>query len=138
MNVVLRWVVGAVGLFLTVKIGEALHLGLYLANNEHGIASAFAVIAILALVNAVLRPIVMFLFSGLNCLTLGLFSFVVNALMFLVVSMIADELHLGFHVKNFVSALFGSVTLSVITGILGMLIPDSDKGGKSKRRGERR
>jgi len=132
MNVIVRWIIGAIGLFLTVKIGEALHLGLYLANNADGAISAFAVILVLTLVNAIIRPIVMFLFSGLNCLTLGLFSFVVNAAMFLLVSAIATQLHLGFHVRDFLAALFGSVCLSLITGILSMLVPDRDD--KKRRR----
>lgn len=128
MNMVLRWIIGAVALYITVKIGEAAHVGLWLASGENGVVSALAVILILTLVNAFIRPVVSFFFSGLNCLTLGLFSFVVNALMFWLVSAIAEQLHLGFHVKDFWAALIGSIALSVITGALGMLLPDKDKG----------
>lgn len=129
MNMVLRWIIGAVALYITVKISEATHIGgLWLANGQSGIASAFVVILILTLVNAFIRPIVNFFFAGLNCLTLGLFSFVVNALMFLLVSYISAQLKLGFHVRDFWSALIGSVALSVITGILSTLLPDKDRG----------
>jgi putative membrane protein len=132
MNVLLRWVIGAVALFLTVKMGEALGLGLHIASGSEGLVSAFAVILVLTLVNAFIRPVVLFFFSGLNCLTLGLFSFVVNALMFWLVSAIAQQLRLGFRVDNFIAALFGSIALSVITGILGTLLPDKSKD-KDKR-----
>jgi putative membrane protein len=130
MKLLLRLVVGAVGLFLTVMAARALHIdGLYLAPNANGAFSALAAILVLALVNAFIRPIVRFLFAGLNCLTLGLFSFVINALMFLLVGAISDRLHLSFHVNGFFAALFGSVCLSVITGLLGLLVPDRDDRG---------
>lgn len=126
MKLLLRWVIGAVGLFLTVKFAEALHIsGLSLASSVDGALSAFAVIAVLTLVNAFIRPLVMFFFAGFNCLTLGLFSFVVNALMFFLVGAISDQLHLGFHVRTFTAALFGSVCLSALTGVLSLLLPES-------------
>jgi len=112
MRLILRWIVGALALFATVKIGEALGIGLGLSRGQtEGIGAALVVVAILSLVNAFVRPIVSLLTLPLNCLTLGLFSFVVNALMFLLV----NYLNVGLYVKDFCAALFASVAYSVLS-----------------------
>lgn len=116
MRILLRWAVGAVALFATVWLGQVLNLGLALKD----IPSAFVVVLVLTLVNAFVRPLVKLATLPLNCLTLGLFGFVVNALMFWLVG----SLDLGLSVRGFVAALFGSVMLSVISGLLNTLIVD--------------
>lgn len=119
MRILLRWAVGAGALFLTVLLGQQLGLGLALRD----IGSAFVVVLALTLVNALVRPVVKLATLPLNCLTLGLFGFVVNALMFLLIG----NLNLGLRVDGFVAALFGSVVMSVIAGLLNTLIPDGDE-----------
>ena len=91
------------------SFGEAAHVGLYLASGENGIVSAFAVIFILTLVNAFIRPVVNFFFAGLNCLTLGLFSFVINALMLGLVGWLVD----GFEVRNLLSGIGLAVIIAI-------------------------
>ena len=119
MQILLRWVVGAVALFLTVWLGQQLNIGLGLRDFP----SAFVVVLVLTLVNAVVRPVVKLATLPLNCLTLGLFGFVVNALMFWLVG----NLDLGLIVKGFGAALFGSVALSIISGVLNTLIPEKNE-----------
>ena len=128
MRMVVRWAIGAASLYATVLLAQALHIkGLSLQTGEKGAVAALAVVLLLTLVNAFVRPVVSFFFSGLNCLTLGLFSFVVNALMFLLTGYLARQLNLGFYVGGFVPALFGSVVLSVLTGIFDALLPSDKK-----------
>ena len=128
MQIVVRWAIGAIALYVTVLLGQALHIhGLAIQSGPSGIVSALAVVLLLTLVNAFVRPIVSFFFSGLNCLTLGLFSFVINALMFMLTGYLAKQLNLGFRVDGFIPALFGSIVLSLLTGILDALIPDGKK-----------
>lgn len=122
MRVLLRWIIGAVALFLTVQAAQALKIGLALKPGTEGVVSAFVVILVLTLVNAFIRPVVRLITMPLNCLTLGLFGFVVNALMFWLVGM----LDLGLVVKDFVAALFGSVVLSVISGLLNALVVERE------------
>ncbi|HNW95700.1 MAG TPA: phage holin family protein, partial [Anaerolineaceae bacterium] len=75
-----------------------------------------SVAAILALLNATLLPLLKFLSCGLIILTLGLFSLVLNAAVFLLSSNIAQNVfHVGFEVKGFWPALLGSLIVSVIT-----------------------
>ncbi|GAB4470368.1 MAG: phage holin family protein [Armatimonadaceae bacterium] len=118
MQLLLRWIVGAVALLITVKIAEALNIGLALKTGDAGLVSAFIVILALTLVNAFIRPIVNLLTLPLNCLTFGLFSLVVNALMFWLVG----ALDLGLVVNGFLPALFGSVVLGAISGLLNLFI----------------
>lgn len=119
MRILLRWAVGAGALFLTVWLGQQIGLKLGLKD----IASAFIVILVLTLVNALVRPLVKLATLPLNCLTLGLFGFIVNALMFWLVGM----LDLGLTVGDFWAALFGSLVLSLVSGVLNNFIVDRNE-----------
>lgn len=128
MRIVVNWIIGAVALYATVYLGHTLHIsGLGLRPGANGLVSALGAVLILTLVNAIVRPVVLFFFAGLNCLTLGLFSFVVNALMFLLTGYLAQQLNLGFRVDGFLPALFGSIVLSVLTGLADTLVPSDKK-----------
>lgn len=120
MRILLRWAVGAAALYLTALLAQALHLNLRLDKN---VVSVFLVVLVLALVNAVVRPVVQLITMPLNCLTLGLFSFIVNALMFWLVG----ALDIGLHVGGFLPALFGSVAMTLISGVLNTLIPEANE-----------
>jgi putative membrane protein len=69
--------------------------------------------AILGVLNVVLKPILVVLTLPITLLTLGLFLFVVNALVFL----LAGSLLSGFHVHSFWSALLGSLIVSIVSYI---------------------
>ena len=69
---------------------------------------------VIGLLNTVVRPVLVVLTLPVTLLTVGLFIFIINALMF----WMAAELLDGFHVRSFVAALIGSVMYSV----LGMVI----------------
>ena len=72
--------------------------------------------AILALLNAILLPILKTLSCGLIILTLGLFSLVLNAAMFMLSSYMAQTwFNAGYVVENFWSALLGSLIVSVVS-----------------------
>jgi len=77
---------------------------------------------IFGIVNAIIRPIAFFLTLPLTLLTLGLFIFVLNALMLLLTSWIAQGMDLGFRVNGFVPALVGSLIVSVVSWALNHLI----------------
>ena len=118
MRLLLRWIIGAVSLYLTVMAAKGIGVpGLALKDA----VAAFIAIAVLTLVNAFVRPILGLLAAPINCLTLGLFSFVLNALMFWLVG----ALDLGLVVKGFIPALFGSVVLSLISGVLNAFVVDT-------------
>jgi putative membrane protein len=73
-------------------------------------------------VNVIIRPIVLLFTLPLTILTLGLFTFVVNALMLILTSWIAQGMGLGFRVDGFVPALLGSLIISVVSFVLNRVV----------------
>jgi len=88
-------------------------LGRYLSLILTGLA--------LGIVNAIVKPILVMVSMPITCLTLGLFIFVINALMLLLVSAIP---FLGFVVNGFFVALVASVVISAVSWALSMVLPD--------------
>lgn len=86
----------------------------------------FLVALILTLVNAIVRPILKFFTGVITCFTLGLFIFVINALMLLLTAAIASQFDLGFTVDGFIPALLGSIVVSVGNLLLSIFIPSKD------------
>src|SRR4029450_9942375 len=87
-----------------------------------------AVAVIFGLVNAIVRPIARLISLPLLILTLGLFTFVVNALMLLLTAWIGDQFDLAFEVDGFWSALLGALVISVVTFVINVLLPDRYHG----------
>ncbi|MFG3247905.1 phage holin family protein [Streptomyces sp. NPDC048187] len=79
---------------------------------------------VFGLVNMVVKPIVQVLTFPLFILTLGLFTLVVNALMLLLTSWVADKLDLSFHVDGFWTAVLGALIISVVSWALNAFLPD--------------
>ena len=75
----------------------------------------------LGVVNAIVKPILVMVSLPITCLTLGLFIFVINALMLLLVSLIP---FLGFVVNGFWVALVASIVISIVSWALSMVLPD--------------
>lgn len=84
-----------------------------------GVTAALIAAFILGIVNAIVRPILVFFTLPLTILTLGLFLFVINGLMLVLVAVLVP----GFHVNGLVGAVFGSVLISIVSWILSKIIP---------------
>lgn len=84
-----------------------------------GFFAAVVVAIILALVNAFVRPVVGLLTLPINVVTLGLFSFIITALMVMLTAMIVP----GFEVSGFLAALLFGVVLSLVNGLLFAVMP---------------
>ncbi|MEU2160452.1 phage holin family protein [Streptomyces chengbuensis] len=76
------------------------------------------------LVNFFVKPIVKLLTLPLFILTLGLITLVVNALMLLLTSWLADVLDLNFHVEGFWTAVLGGLIISIVSWALNVVLPD--------------
>lgn len=83
-----------------------------------GFWAALITALVLGLVNVIIKPILLFLTLPINILTLGLFTFVINALLILLVSVIVT----GFSVVNFWWALLFSIVITVLVYILNKII----------------
>jgi putative membrane protein len=85
-----------------------------------GFVSAFFAAAILGILNALFRPILILLTLPINILTLGFFTFVINALMLKMASGVIT----GFEVHGFWSAVFGALIISIISWLLNSFISE--------------
>ncbi len=106
MHLMISW------LIMTVSIGISAYLlpGITL----HGFIPALLAALFLGVVNTLVRPILLLVTLPINILTLGLFTFVVNALLVLLASKVIS----GFEVNGFWWAVLFSIILSVIQSIL--------------------
>jgi putative membrane protein len=90
-----------------------------------GLGTALAAGAILGILNALIRPVLIVLTLPLTVVTIGLFIFVINALLFEFAAAIVP----GMHVDSFWSALFASIVVSIVSWILNSAIA----GGAGER-----
>lgn len=94
-----------------------------------GVPSLLAMAALFGLVNALIRPVVTILSCPLLILTLGLFTFVINALMLFLAGAFADLLGLQFRVNGFGAAFWGALVVSVVSFVLSLFLhPARDRG----------
>ena len=115
LSLLARWILNAAALLLVAYLYPGVRV-------ESFLAAAIAALA-LGLVNAVVRPILVVLTFPVTLLTLGLFLFVINALLFWLVA----EFVPGFTVGGFVAALIGSLLYSLFTLVTSWIL-SSRKG----------
>jgi putative membrane protein len=106
MKLIVRWMLLALALLLVAH----LYSGVQVASFTSALIAAF----VLGLLNTLVRPLLVLLTLPVTLITLGLFLFVINALMFWAAASVLD----GFNVNGFVAALIGSLIYS----LCGMVI----------------
>lgn len=110
-RLVLKVLLNAVALGLTAQLFDSIWI--------EGLLSAVFAVIMLALTNTFIRPVLIFLTLPLTLLTLGLFTLVINALLFKLTSALVP----GFHVEGFWSALGGALVYSLLSlGLNGILL----------------
>lgn len=106
MGIIIGIFVRAVAILIVSQMLSGIHVASF--------GSAVVAAIILGLVNTFIRPILLILTLPINILSLGLFTFVINALLFSFVGSIVS----GFSVYGFGSALVGSLIVSIISYLL--------------------
>ena len=123
MFILLRLVINAVALLVTAWIIPGIHLGAAGPHpTNHDWVTLLIVALIFGLVNTIIRPIVFLLSLPLEIITLGLFTFVINAFMLLLTSWIAQGMGLVFSVDGFLPALLGALIISVVSFVLSRVL----------------
>lgn len=134
MGFITRLVINAMALWLTVLLGQKMGIeGLGFKDGDrttNAVIATVVMVLVLTVVNATIGLLIKFLTTPLNCLTLGLFSFVVNALMFMLAAVAVNKLGYGFRVDTFGAGLFGSVVMGLLSAVATALVQDSDKDRK--------
>jgi len=106
MGILINWFLSALAIFVAAYVLPGVDL--------ESFVTALVVAVVLGVINAFIKPVILILTLPINILTLGLFTFVINALVILLVSAVVP----GFKVDGFLWALIFSILLSVINIIL--------------------
>jgi len=112
----IKWLMNTIAIMLAVKFVE----GIRYSGDWWGI---LLVGLLFGLVNTFIRPLVRLFTFPLLILTLGIFTFVINAMMLSITSWLSDQFHLGFHVAGFKPAFWGAVIISIASMVLSFLMP---------------
>lgn len=118
MRLIIRILINIAGLWLAIQIVP----GITAADDSFLMLLVTALV--FGLVNAFIRPIVSILAFPITLLTLGLFTFVINALMLMLTAWVTPLTLQGNFFQSFMAALFGSVIISIVSSIANWLLPD--------------
>lgn len=109
MSILFKWLISTVAVILASYLLPGVALA--------GFWAALWVALFLGLINVIIKPILVILTLPINILTLGLFTFVINALLILLASSVIQ----GFSVSGFWVAMLFSIILSIFTYLLNMV-----------------
>lgn len=125
MSFLIKVVINAVALWAAAFFVPGITLG----DGKFGskLTTVLLVAIVFGLVNAVIKPIVKFLSFPVILLTLGLFTFVVNAFMLQITEWISEPLGLSFSIDHFFwDAVLGAVIITIVSVVLDIVVPDND------------
>lgn len=111
-----RWIINIAAIAATAWLLPGITVG----GNKW--VTILLVALIFGLVNAIIKPVFSFLTCGLYVVTLGLFTFIANALMLLATDYLANLVGLQFEVDGFWTAVLGAVIISVVSFVLSMVV----------------
>lgn len=111
-GLLIRFVVTGVAVFLATAMIPGIEV--------HSTSAGVAAVLVLALLNAVVRPLLYLLSLPVIILTLGLFMVIINALLLQLVSLLVK----GFEVQGFWPSVWGAVLISVVSSILNLWISE--------------
>ncbi|MGH7896834.1 MAG: phage holin family protein [Candidatus Binatia bacterium] len=112
-GLLIRWLLNSFALWVVSQIVPGIRV--------EGLGPTIVAALVLGIFNAILRPILLILTLPLNLLTLGLFTFVINALMLALTAAVVP----GFVVEGFGSALLAALLLSIVSFVLNAFMTDS-------------
>jgi len=115
----IRWLINTLALYVAVQVVPGV-------DYAGGAVGLLVVAAIFGLVNATLRPLLTLLTCPLVVVTLGLFLFVINALMLLFTSWLSSRFDLGFSVAGFWSAFWAGLLISLVSLFLSIVVGEKE------------
>ncbi len=114
-----RWLINTLALYVAVQVVPGV-------DYDRGPVGLLLVAALFGLVNAFLRPLLTLLTCPLVLVTLGLFLFVINALLLLVTSWISRQFDLGFQVNGFWPAFWAGLLISLVSLFLSLVVGEKE------------
>ena len=123
MRLIIRLLINALALWVAATVVNAGVPESWGYIRIDDAVSAVLAALVLGLVNALIRPLVLMFTCLLQLLTLGLFTLVVNAVMLLLASALAQALGVGFQVVGFGAAFVAAILISIVSMLLTRLLP---------------
>lgn len=128
MAVIWRVLVNAVALWAATELVDGIRF-------DGAWPTLLVVALVFGVLNVTVRPILKFVTFPLLILTLGLFTFVLNALMLWLTGAISDAFRLGFHVADFGAAFWGALVVTIVSFVLSLFVSTTER--TSRRRSTR-
>jgi len=119
MSILFSLLINAAALWVAIQVVDGI-------SFTGTIPTLLGVALVFGVLNVVLRPILKLLTFPFFILTLGLFTFVLNAVMLLITSAASEALGLDFHVEGFIPAFIGALVVSIVSFALSMFVSPSD------------
>ena len=113
MHLLLRWLINAGALLLAAYLVPGIVVD--------GFYTALVVALVLGIMNALVRPILIFLTLPINILTLGLFTLIINAVLFWFVSTVVK----GFEVRGFTAAFWGALIVWAVSWLSNSVLKNN-------------
>lgn len=124
-NFLIKTGINAVALWIAAIVVPGITLAQDSTTTGSKVLTIIIVAIIFGVINAIVKPIAHFFSFPLIVLTLGLFTFVVNALMLQILSWLSKPLNLSFHIDDFFwTAILGALVVSFVSMLINMLLPD--------------
>lgn len=124
-NFLVKTGINAVALWIAAIVVPGITLAQDSRSTSSKVLTIIVIAIIFGLINAVVKPIAHFFSFPLIILTLGLFTFVVNAFMLQILSWLSGSFGLAFHIDNFFwAAILGALVVSFVSMLINMLLPD--------------
>ncbi|GAB3494637.1 phage holin family protein [Flexivirga sp.] len=124
-NFLVKTGINAVALWIAAIVVPGITLAQDSKSTSSKVLTIIVVAIVFGVINAIVKPIAHFLSFPLIFLTLGLFTFVVNAFMLQILSWLSDSLGLSFHIDDFFwAAILGALVVSFVSMLINMLLPD--------------
>ena len=125
MHVLLRLLINAAALWVATRLVSGI------SHTGDGV-TLFGVALVFGELNVAIKPVLFLLSLPFLIITLGLFTFVLNAVMLLLTSAASDALGLGFRVDGFWAAFFGGLVVSVVSFVLSLFVASDHEGQRKK------
>jgi putative membrane protein len=125
---IIRWAINAVALYAAIQLVPGIEA------QDTGWGAILGLALIFGLVNALISPILKFLTCPLIILTLGLFTLLINTLIFYLVGQVGTWFGIGFDVSTFGAAFLGGLVTSIVSIVLTLIFKDEVKPRRKRKK----
>ncbi len=126
-NMLIKVGVNALALWIAAAVVSGIHLATGTTSWTSKVVTVVLVAVVFGLVNAVVKPIAKLLSFPAIMLTLGLFTFIVNAFMLQITEWISESVDLSFRIDDFFwDAVMAALVITIVSMVLNFVLPDGE------------